>query len=132
MTTIAPEAWTPPDGIQLDDGTLAAVRSSASSVIVAGPGAGKTELLAQRAAYLLATNSCQAPRRILAISFKRDAARNLQERVTLRAGEELARRLESYTFDAFAKSLLDRFGSTLPAWCLPARNYDLSFPSGRD
>lgn len=132
MTAVAPEAWTPPDGIQLDAETLAAVRSSTSSVIVAGPGAGKTELLAQRAAYLLATNSCRTPQRILAISFKRDAARNLQERVALRAGEDLASRLESYTFDAFAKSLLDRFGSALPGWCRPARNYDLTFPTWRD
>jgi len=132
VTVIAPDAWAPPDGIQLDSATLAAVRSPASSVIVAGPGAGKTELLAQRAAYLLSTNTCKAPRRILAISFKRDAARNLQERVALRAGEDLARRLESYTFDAFAKSLLDRFGSALPAWCRPARNYDLSLPGYRD
>ena len=132
MTVVAPEAWAPPDGIQLDAETLAAVRGTTSSVIVAGPGAGKTELLAQRAAYLLSTNSCRAPRRILAISFKRDAARNLQERVALRAGDDLAQRLESYTFDAFAKSLLDRFGSALPAWCRPARNYELSFPNWRD
>lgn len=132
MTALAPEAWSPPEGIELDAETLAAVRSQKSAVIVAGPGAGKTELLAQRAAYLLATNSCKAPRRILAISFKRDAARNLQDRVTLRAGETLAARLESYTFDAFAKSLLDRFGPALPPWCRPDRNYDLTFPGWRD
>lgn len=132
MTLVAPEAWEPPDGIQLDAETLAAVRSAKSSVIVAGPGAGKTELLAQRAAYLLSTNTCRAPRRILAISFKRDAARNLQERVALRATDDLARRLESYTFDAFAKGLLDRFGSSLPDWCRPERTYELSFPGWRD
>lgn len=132
MTVIAPDAWAPPDGIQLDAETLAAVRGATSSVIVAGPGAGKTELLAQRAAYLLSTNSCRAPRRILAISFKRDAARNLKERVTLRAGEDLAHRLESYTFDAFAKGLLDRFGPSLPAWCRPSRNYVLNFPRFND
>lgn len=132
MSVIAPDAWAPPDGIELDAATLAAVRSTTSSVIVAGPGAGKTELLAQRAAYLLSTNTCKAPRRILAISFKRDAARNLQERVALRAGEDLARRLESYTFDAFAKGLLDRFGSALPEWCRPERTYDLTFPGWRD
>lgn len=132
MSTIAPDAWAPPDGIQLDAATMGAVRGASSSVIVAGPGAGKTELLAQRAAYLLSTNTCRAPRRILAISFKRDAARNLQERVALRAEEDLARRLESYTFDAFAKGLLDRFGSALPAWCRPARNYDLTFPAWPD
>jgi len=132
MAVIAPDAWSPPDGVQLDVETFAAVRSRASAVIVAGPGAGKTELLAQRAAFLLMTGGCPEPRRILAISFKRDAARNLQQRVTLRAGEALGRRLESYTFDAFAKSLLDRFGSTLPGWCRPSRSYEIVFPGWRD
>jgi len=132
MGLVDPQAWTPPDGMQLDAETLAAVRAPVSGVIVAGPGAGKTELLAQRATFLLTTGGCPAPKRILAISFKRDAARNLHQRVALRAGEDLARRLESYTFDAFAKSLIDRFGSTLPAWCRPDRNYDIAFPNWRD
>ncbi|WP_426046177.1 UvrD-helicase domain-containing protein [Brevundimonas sp. TWP3-1-2b1] len=132
MDLIKPEAWSPPAGVQLDSITMEAVRSSASAVIVAGPGAGKTELLAQRAAFLLMTGGCPAPRRILAISFKRDAARNLHQRVVLRAGEDFGRRLESYTFDAFAKSLIDRFGSTLPAWCRPARSYEIAFPGWRD
>ncbi|BCJ65732.1 UvrD-helicase domain-containing protein [Polymorphospora rubra] len=44
---------------------------------MAGPGAGKTEFLAQRAAYLLQTAFCPWPRHTLAISFKRDAAANL-------------------------------------------------------
>lgn len=132
MALTEPGAWSPPDGVQLDSTTLEAVRSQVSAVIVAGPGAGKTELLAQRAAFLLMTGGCPTPQRILAISFKRDAARNLHQRVALRAGEDLARRLESYTFDAFAKSLIDRFGSTLPVWCRPARNYLLAFPGWKD
>jgi len=132
MGLVDSQVWTPPDGMQLDAETLAAVRARESGVIVAGPGAGKTELLAQRATFLLTTGGCPAPKRILAISFKRDAARNLHQRVALRAGEDLARRLESYTFDAFAKSLIDRFGSTLPAWCRPDRNYDIAFPNWQD
>jgi superfamily I DNA/RNA helicase len=132
VTLIPGEFWLPSEGVRLDAETLAAVRAERSAVIVAGPGAGKTELLAQRAAYLLQTGACPAPRRILAISFKRDAAKNLRERVARRAGDLLGDRLESYTFDAFAKSLLDRFGSTLPAWCRPGRDYNLVFPGWRD
>jgi len=57
-----------------------ALRQTAQSVLVtAGAGAGKTEFLAQKATYLLQTGLCAAPKRILAISFKRDAARNLQK-----------------------------------------------------
>lgn len=132
MARVAPLDWRPPNGVILDPLTLAAVTSDKSAAIVAGPGAGKTELLAQRASFLLETNTCAAPRRILAISFKRDAAKNLRDRVALRVGDDLAGRLESYTFDAFAKSLVDRFGSTLPPWCRPDREYDIAMPRWQD
>ncbi|NEJ85345.1 AAA family ATPase [Rhizobium leguminosarum] len=132
MSIIERSRWHPGNGVNLDAAALDVVTSDKSAAIVAGPGAGKTELLAQRASYLLETNTCKAPRRILAISFKRDAAKNLKDRVTARAGEDLGMRLESYTFDAFAKSIVDRFRSTLPAWCRPERNYEVIMPGWRD
>ena len=46
---------------------------------------------------------------VLAISFKRDAARNLADRVQLRCGHELSARFNSFTFDSFAKRLVDHF-----------------------
>src|SRR5579862_1076125 len=106
---IAADAWVPRGIAALEENALEVVRSTASYAVVAGPGAGKTELLAQRASFLLETGACPSPRRILAISFKRDAAKNLRDRVQRRSGPERARRFESYTFDAWAKSLLDRF-----------------------
>lgn len=124
--------WAPSEGIRLDDATLEAIRRTSSLAIIAGPGAGKTELLAQRASFLLQTGACPQPHRILAISFKRDAAKNLRERVGARLGRDAASRLESYTFDAFAKSLVDRFSSALPAWCRPTRDYRIAFPTWRD
>ncbi|MCI0539266.1 MAG: ATP-dependent helicase [Verrucomicrobiales bacterium] len=104
-----------------------AVKGLANTLVVAGPGAGKTELLAQRACYLLKTGICPYHRRILAISFKRDAAKNLRERVKLRCGDELARRFDSLTFDAFSKGLLDRFQNGLPTNFRPSREYQLNF-----
>ena len=95
---------------------------------VAGPGAGKTEFLAQRAAYLLETGLCPAPYRVLAISFKGDAADNLAARVRKRCPPELANRFTSLTFDAFTKSLVDRFLSAIPADWRPTRPYDIAFP----
>lgn len=74
--------------------------------MVAGPGAGKTEFLAQRAVYLLETGAC-TPYQVLAISFKSDAADNLAARVR-RCPPELAGRFVSHTFDAFTKGLVDR------------------------
>ncbi|EEQ17879.1 UvrD/REP helicase [Yersinia intermedia ATCC 29909] len=81
--------------------------------LTAGPGAGKTEMLAQRADFLLRTGTCRYPKRILAISFKVDASRNLKERVERRCGPDLASRFDSYTFHAFAKRIIDRFRPVL-------------------
>lgn len=124
---IRPQDWTPADGLALEPAAEEAVRASSNTVVVAGPGAGKTEMLAQRACYLLQTGLCPIPKRILAISFKRDAARNLGDRVAKRSHPDLARRFDSLTFDAFAKSLLDRFGRALPEHWRPSGNYEIEF-----
>ncbi|MDK3257005.1 ATP-dependent helicase [Blastococcus capsensis] len=92
--------------------TVATARAG-NLVVTAGPGAGKTELLAQRADFLLRTGHSRYPRRILAISFKVDAARTLRDRVRRRCAPELAARLDSYTFHAFAKRLIDAFRPVL-------------------
>ena len=111
---------------------MTVVRSENNRSVIAGPGAGKTELLAQRAAFLLQTGAASAPRRILAISFKRDAATNLAARVCQRCHRNHAGRFDSMTFDAFSKSLVDRFGQALPARWRPRPNYELMFPRARD
>lgn len=129
---IAKDEWLPADKLRLDAATMSAVKGQKNAAVLAGPGAGKTELLAQRASYLLETNSCVAPRKILAICFKRDAARNLKERVETRVGADLSERFDSRTFDAFAKNIVDRFGSSLPLWCKPSRDYQIMFPNWRD
>ncbi len=115
MKAVKEKDWLPADGLTLEKSALDVVTAPVGNcLVVAGPGAGKTELLAQRACFLLQTNLCLFPHRILAISFKRDAAYNLKERVTLRAGTELSNRFDSLTYDSFAKQLLDRFKSALP------------------
>lgn len=107
---IAPTLWTPAAGYTLEPNAFSAATALDRNVlVVAGPGAGKTEMLAQRADFLLRTNTCPYPRRILAISFKTDAAMNLRSRVAERCGPELAARLDSYTFHAFAKRIIDQF-----------------------
>lgn len=111
---IAAERWTPSDGMMLEpNALLAATETDRSRVLTAGPGAGKTEMLAQRADFLLRTGACRYPRRILAISFKVDAARNLKDRVRTRCGPDLASRFDSFTFHGFAKNLIDRFRPVL-------------------
>lgn len=111
---ITVEAWLPADGLTLEKNALIAVKELEQSLaLTAGPGAGKTEVLAQRADFLLRTGVSRYPKRILAISFKVDASKNLKQRVQKRCGFELASRFDSYTFHGFAKRIIDRFRPVL-------------------
>lgn len=123
---IRPEEWCPSDGLALEPYALTAVTSTGKNIVVAaGPGAGKTELLAQRADFLLRTGACPYPRRILAISFKVDAARNLRERVRRRVGSQLAAQFDSFTFHAFAKRIVDNYRPALTGQNALSPNYRL-------
>lgn len=129
---IPSESWRPRGISELEPNAWTALRRLESTSVVAGPGAGKSEFLAQRASYLLETGLCKAPQQILAISFKTDAAANLAARVRKRCPPELANRFASLTFDAFTKSLVDRFLAALPVSWRPTRPYDIAFPTRRE
>ncbi|WP_313295056.1 ATP-dependent helicase [Pseudomonas sp.] len=129
---VRPEDWKPIGVKSLEANALKVVRTRKNRSVIAGPGAGKTELLAQRAAFLLQTEMAPTPRRILAISFKRDAASNLAARVRQRCHTKHASRFDSMTFDAFAKSLLDRFGQALPERWRPRPDYEITTYYDRD
>lgn len=106
--------WKPSDGLILEPNALRATKELERCLaLTAGPGAGKTEMLAQKADFLLRTNSCPYPKRILAISFKVDASKNLKERVHRRCGTDLSSRFDSYTFHSFAKRIIDKFRPVL-------------------
>jgi len=122
---VEPSQWQPVGIKELEPAAEQAVRAVSNTLVVAGPGAGKTELLAQRACFLLQTGICARPHRILAISFKRDAARNLGDRVRLRCGDDLSARFDSFTFDSFAKRLVDHFLSGLPQPWRPTTDYEM-------
>ncbi|OLR62317.1 DNA helicase UvrD [Anaerostipes sp. 992a] len=123
MKIVASEKWIPCDGVVLEDNANAAVKAKGNVLVVAGPGAGKTELLAQKASYLFQTNICRDPQKILAISFKNDAADNLKKRVIKRCGKEVESRFISMTYDAFSKSLVDHFRFALPESIRPESSY---------
>lgn len=128
---VRPDQWQPIGVEALEPDALDVVRSSNNRSVIAGPGSGKTELLAQRASYLLQTGVARAPRRILAISFKRDAAFNLAARVRARCHPDHAHRFDSLTFDAFAKGLVDRFGQALPERYRPTSDYEIANANDR-
>jgi len=130
-STTDTSAWRPAGIDDLEPAAWQVVHSTVSTSVTAGPGAGKTELLAQRATYLLQCGVCPYPARILAISYKRDAAANLGRRVRSRVPEH-AWRFDSMTFDAFAKSLLDRFRLSLPtAWAMSG-DYTIEYASTKE
>src|SRR5260370_30845299 len=89
---VKPEDWRPAGGIRLEDAAAVVVTSNSSMSVIAGPGSGKTELLAQRAFYLLQTGECRPPQRILALSFKRDPSNAPKDRLPRRCARGQARR----------------------------------------
>ncbi|KUN40431.1 hypothetical protein AQJ30_07225 [Streptomyces longwoodensis] len=131
-TALVPvEDWRPAGIDDLEPAAWEALRDTGNVAVVAGPGAGKTEFLAQRAAYLLQTGLCPWPQHILAISFKRDAAANLGRRVAARVPEHSSR-FASMTFDAFTKGLVDRFAPALPPDWRMSHGYDIRTAPDRE
>lgn len=131
MKFCTPENWLPKSIAELEPSAWSALKDKKSVCVIAGPGAGKTEFLAQKAVYLLETGLCPPNQKILAISFKADAAKNLENRVKERCPKELSNRFVSMTFDAFTKNILDRFRLALPPDLRPTRDYEIFFPDKR-
>ncbi len=115
--------WFPKGVIKLEDAALEVVKDVTNCLVIAGPGAGKTELLAQKLDYLFSTNKCISPKKILALSFKTDAAANLKDRVKKHYGDEYASRFTSLTYSAFEKKILDQFRNVLPEEIRPSKDY---------
>jgi len=118
--------WCPSDGIDATGELTNIITCDESVAVLAGAGAGKTELLAQKANYLFFTDKCVWPKRILSLTVKTEAQINIKERVNKRCGIK-ATRFDSFTFHAFCKSIVDRFKNVLPEAERPINNYDIVF-----
>lgn len=68
---IPKEQWKPADGIELEKNAEIVVKSNCNYLVIAGPGSGKTELLAQRACFLLQTGICYSPKGYLQSAIKK-------------------------------------------------------------
>ena len=74
-------------------------------LILAGPGSGKTRVIAHRIAYLIQEKRTH-PRRAIAVTFTNKAAREMRERVFALVGEETGRDITLGTFHAVCSRIL--------------------------
>ena len=82
-------------------------------LVLAGPGSGKTRVLTQRVAYLIAQEGVR-PYRILAVTFTNRAAREMQTRVEKLLGNDATQGMLLGTFHAICARLLRREVESLP------------------
>src|SRR5258708_9430408 len=82
-------------------------------LVLAGPGSGKTRVLTQRAAYLIANEGVR-PYRILAVTFTNKAAREMQMRVEKLLAADATEGMMLGTFHSICARLLRREAEHLP------------------
>ena len=82
-------------------------------LVVAGPGSGKTRVLTQRIAYLIANEGVR-PWQILAVTFTNKAAREMDERVKSILNEQATEGMMLGTFHSICARILRRESEHLP------------------
>jgi DNA helicase II / ATP-dependent DNA helicase PcrA len=82
-------------------------------LVLAGPGSGKTRVLTQRIAYLIAHEGVR-PYQILAVTFTNKAAREMETRVNDLLGEYATQGMMLGTFHATCARILRREADLLP------------------
>lgn len=94
--------------MKLTDSQKEAIYSDADNILVnASAGSGKTSVFATRIVNLI-KNKCVDPEKILALTFSKDAAKNMRSRVANLAGEA-ANSVMMSTFHSFAYRLLHQY-----------------------
>ena len=82
-------------------------------LVLAGPGSGKTRVLTQRIAYLIAYEGVR-PYQILAVTFTNKAAREMESRVDDLLGEQATQGMMLGTFHSVCARILRREADLLP------------------
>lgn len=100
-TAVQPAAQLNPEQQQAVETT------AACTAVIAGPGTGKTKTLVSRIAYLIDQQGI-SPNEITAVTFTRQAAAEMLERLTAQLGKKAVRGLTVGTFHAICMNLLDK------------------------
>lgn len=83
-------------------------------LVLAPPGCGKTEVLAMRAAHLLATGQVRQRRKILTLTFTNRARDNIKQRLSQQLGESRLRRtVDVVNFHEFGMRLVQAHGNVV-------------------
>ena len=82
-------------------------------LVVAGPGSGKTRVLTQRIAYLIASEGIR-PWQILAVTFTNKAAKEMDQRVKAMLNEQATEGMMLGTFHSICARILRREADHLP------------------
>ena len=82
-------------------------------LVVAGPGSGKTRVLTQRIAYLIASEGIR-PWQILAVTFTNKAAKEMDQRVKAMLNEQATEGMMLGTFHSICARILRRESDHLP------------------
>ncbi len=112
-------------GPQIDTGDWSELveMTEGTRLVVGGPGTGKTELLADRAAFLINKEIANSDQ-VLALSFSRETAADLRDRITSKAERSFGE-LSVCTFHGLARTLVEEnsqeiFGAPQPPMLLTA------------
>lgn len=98
----------------LNQGQKAAVDTIDGPVmVIAGPGTGKTTVLALRVANILQKTDTP-PDAILALTFTDAAVRAMREKLSKFAGAAAAAKVEVHTFHSYAARLIERYPEAFP------------------
>lgn len=112
MSRPSPGSWI--EGLNPEQASAVAADPDGSLLILAGAGSGKTTVLTRRVSYL--SHPGFAGEGILALTFTKDAAREMQERLAARDGRTADPAPWIGTFHAFAFHLIRSECAGLPNW----------------
>ena len=84
-------------------------------LVIAGPGTGKTQLLALRAAQILLKDDTMLPSNILCLTFTDSASDNMRSRLTKYIGQD-AYQVAIHTFNSFGQYIMNAYPEYFYQW----------------